>query len=94
MSEKLHNEFLLRTQTFLALIKSGFSLQLICPLLRCMGNLLTSCPAENMSAEVGDIQIVAAVCTLLEAFLQTQPALARESAWVLNNLTGINSFCI
>lgn len=37
-----------------------------------------------------DIRIVVALCAILQAYLQTQPALARESAWVLNNLTGFS----
>lgn len=60
---------------------------LICPLLRCVGNLLSSCPLTDLSAQMGDVRIVVALCALLQAFLLTQPALARESAWVLNNLT-------
>ncbi|KAF3838269.1 hypothetical protein F7725_010037 [Dissostichus mawsoni] len=60
---------------------------LICPLLRCVGNLLSSCPLTDLSAQMGDVRIVVALCALLQAFLHTQPALARESAWVLNNLT-------
>ncbi|KAG8004381.1 Transmembrane and coiled-coil domain-containing protein 6 [Nibea albiflora] len=64
---------------------------LICPLLRCVGNLLSSCPVEDLSTQVGDVHIVVALCALLQAYLQTQPALARESAWVLNNLTAYSS---
>ncbi|XP_070693239.1 transmembrane and coiled-coil domain-containing protein 6 isoform X2 [Pempheris klunzingeri] len=67
---------------------------LIFPLLRCVGNLLSFCPVEDLTTQVGDHHIVAALCALLEAYLQTQPALARESAWVLNNLTAYSSaFC-
>lgn len=67
---------------------------LICPLLRCVGNLSTSCPVGNLSAQVGDVHIVAALCAILQAYLQTRPALARESAWVLNNLTACSTtFC-
>ncbi|XP_056296165.1 transmembrane and coiled-coil domain-containing protein 6 isoform X2 [Pseudoliparis swirei] len=66
----------------------------ICPLLRCVGNLLSSCPGNDLSTQVGDVGIVVALCALLQAYLQTQPALARESAWVLNNLTAHSSaFC-
>ncbi|XP_063732610.1 LOW QUALITY PROTEIN: transmembrane and coiled-coil domain-containing protein 6 [Eleginops maclovinus] len=64
---------------------------LICPLLRCVGNLLSSCPLTDLSAQVGDVRIVVALFALLQAFLHTQPALARESAWVLNNLTAHSS---
>nr|XP_046262559.1 transmembrane and coiled-coil domain-containing protein 6 [Scatophagus argus] len=64
---------------------------LICPLLRCVGNLLSCCPVENLNAQVSDDHIVVALCALLRAYLQTQPSLARESAWVLNNLTAHSS---
>lgn len=64
-------------------------LQLICPLLRCVGNLLSSCPVETLSSHVGDVRVVVALVALLQAYLQTQPALARECTWVLNNLTGL-----
>nr|XP_040028837.1 transmembrane and coiled-coil domain-containing protein 6 [Gasterosteus aculeatus aculeatus] len=63
----------------------------ICPLLRCVGNLLSSCPVKELSTQAGDVRIVAALCTLVQAFLQSRPALARESAWVLNNLTALSS---
>ncbi|KAM7389703.1 hypothetical protein PAMP_023666 [Pampus punctatissimus] len=64
---------------------------LICPLLRCVGNLLSSCPAEDLSSQVSDGRLVVALCALLQAYFKTQPALARESAWVLNNLTVYSS---
>ncbi|XP_032384020.1 transmembrane and coiled-coil domain-containing protein 6 [Etheostoma spectabile] len=67
---------------------------LICPLLRCVGNLLSSCPVKDLNTQVADLRIVVALCALLQAYLQAQPALARESAWVLNNLTAHSSaFC-
>lgn len=62
--------------------------QLVCPLLRCVGNLLSLCPVDSLHTQVGDLQLVVAVCALLQAYMHSQPALARESAWVLNNLTG------
>ncbi|XP_074529811.1 transmembrane and coiled-coil domain-containing protein 6 isoform X1 [Halichoeres trimaculatus] len=67
---------------------------LICPLLRCVGNLLSSCSVEDLNSQIGDVGFVGTLCALLQAFVQTQPALARESAWVLNNLTAHSSaFC-
>ncbi|KAF0039389.1 hypothetical protein F2P81_007624 [Scophthalmus maximus] len=60
---------------------------LVCPLLRCVGNLVSCCPVDSLSTQVGDVRLVAALCALIKAYLHTQPALARESAWVLNNLT-------
>ncbi|KAM3612724.1 uncharacterized protein V6R79_013297 [Siganus canaliculatus] len=60
---------------------------LIWPLLRCLGNLLSVCPVESLSAQVGDVHIVVALCAVLQGFLRVQPALTRECVWVLNNLT-------
>ncbi|XP_076594525.1 transmembrane and coiled-coil domain-containing protein 6 [Chaetodon auriga] len=71
-------------------VEEGIEL-LICPLLRCVGNLLSSCPVEDLTTKLGDVHIVVALCAILQAYLQTQPALARESAWVLNNLTAYSS---
>ncbi|XP_029368776.1 transmembrane and coiled-coil domain-containing protein 6 [Echeneis naucrates] len=64
---------------------------LVCPLLRCVGNLLSLCPVEKLTTQVGDVQLVVALCALLQAYVHTQPALARECAWVLNNLTAHSS---
>ncbi|XP_051936850.1 transmembrane and coiled-coil domain-containing protein 6 isoform X2 [Hippocampus zosterae] len=59
---------------------------LVCPLLRCVGNLL-SCTADVPDACLSDVGLTVALCALLQAYVQTRPSLARESAWVLNNLT-------
>ncbi|XP_061643129.1 transmembrane and coiled-coil domain-containing protein 6 isoform X1 [Phyllopteryx taeniolatus] len=67
---------------------------LICPLLRCVGNLLSCYTPDEVSACLSDEGLVAALCALLQAYVQSRPALARESAWVLNNLTARSSlFC-
>uniref|UniRef100_A0A8D2ZLL7 Transmembrane and coiled-coil domain-containing protein 6 n=1 Tax=Scophthalmus maximus TaxID=52904 RepID=A0A8D2ZLL7_SCOMX len=67
---------------------------LVCPLLRCVGNLVSCCPVDSLSTQVGDVRLVAALCAFIKAYLHTQPALARESAWVLNNLTAHSTdFC-
>ncbi|XP_028271308.1 transmembrane and coiled-coil domain-containing protein 6 [Parambassis ranga] len=67
---------------------------LVCPLLRCVGNLLSSCPVEDLSSRVGDIHLMASLCALLQAYLHSRPALARETAWVINNLTAHSiEFC-
>ncbi|KAG7275744.1 hypothetical protein CRUP_009847 [Coryphaenoides rupestris] len=60
---------------------------LVWPLLRCVGNLVSSGPAEDMSSQVGDPHLLPALCALARAYLPSHPALARECAWVLNNLT-------
>ncbi|XP_076021080.1 transmembrane and coiled-coil domain-containing protein 6 [Genypterus blacodes] len=60
---------------------------LVWPLLRCVGNLLCSPPVEELNPQLGDVCLLKASCAFMEAYLQSHPALARESAWLLNNLT-------
>ncbi|KAJ8015334.1 hypothetical protein DPEC_G00025040 [Dallia pectoralis] len=67
---------------------------LIWPLLRCVGNLLLSGPLGTLQSHVNDSRFLAALCAFAQVFLQTHPALTRESVWVLNNLTADSSvFC-
>ncbi|KAM9376562.1 transmembrane and coiled-coil domain-containing protein 6 [Pholidichthys leucotaenia] len=67
---------------------------LVCPLLRCLGNLLSSCPVEDVSCQLCGSHLVVALCSFVQAYLHSQPALARETAWVLNNLTAFSDqFC-
>lgn len=72
-------------------IMLNLSLQLACPVLRCLSNLLTEVPAEAMGQqmELRDERLVAALFIFLQFFLQKQPALLPEGLWLLNNLTGI-----
>uniref|UniRef100_A0A673WQB0 Transmembrane and coiled-coil domains 6 n=1 Tax=Salmo trutta TaxID=8032 RepID=A0A673WQB0_SALTR len=73
-------------------IEEGMEL-LIWPLLRCVGNLLLSGPLGALQPQLNDSRLLAALCAFPQAFLQTHPALARESVWVLNNLTDSSVFC-
>ncbi|XP_049594259.1 transmembrane and coiled-coil domain-containing protein 6 isoform X1 [Syngnathus scovelli] len=67
---------------------------LVCPLLRCVGNLLSYCTPDVAEACLSDVELAGSLCALLQAYVQTRPSLARESAWVLNNLTAQSSlFC-
>ncbi|XP_077434137.1 transmembrane and coiled-coil domain-containing protein 6 isoform X2 [Vanacampus margaritifer] len=67
---------------------------LLCPLLRCVGNLLSSCTPDVADACLSDVGLVVALCALLQAYVKTRPSLAREISWVLNNLTAqSNLFC-
>lgn len=67
------------------------SLQLACPVLRCLSNLLTEVPVEatGEQMEFRDERVVAALFILLQFFLQKQPTLLPEGLWLLNNLTGM-----
>ncbi|XP_077588870.1 transmembrane and coiled-coil domain-containing protein 6 isoform X2 [Stigmatopora nigra] len=60
---------------------------LVCPLLRCVGNLLSRDLPAEMSAPLGQMGLAGALCALLGAYVHSRPYLARESGWVLNNLT-------
>lgn len=67
---------------------------LVWPLLRCVGNLLSFCPVERLSTHEVDVHLTSALCALLQVYLKTQPTLAREAAWVVNNLTALSTdFC-
>lgn len=67
---------------------------LVWPLLRCVGNLSSSCPVEDLHAHLSDVHLVVSLCALVQAYLHSQPALARETVWVLNNLTAHSTeFC-
>ncbi|KAJ8405455.1 hypothetical protein AAFF_G00319280 [Aldrovandia affinis] len=67
---------------------------LVWPLLRSLGNLLAGCKLEGLHPQLRDSRLLPALCVLAQAFLQPHPALARESLWVLNNLTaGSSVFC-
>ncbi|XP_016098519.1 transmembrane and coiled-coil domain-containing protein 6-like [Sinocyclocheilus grahami] len=83
-SEKLLLPPFLWTVTFV------FAVQLIWPLLRCLGNLLVS--GGDVKPE--DTRLLAALCVFSQVYLHPHPALSRESLWALNNLTaGSSGFC-
>ncbi|KAB0359565.1 hypothetical protein FD754_003721 [Muntiacus muntjak] len=69
---------------------------LVCPVVRCLSNLLTEAAAETVGGPVHlrDERVVAALFILLQFFLQEQPSLLPEGLWLLNNLTANSpSFC-
>ncbi|XP_016021841.2 transmembrane and coiled-coil domain-containing protein 6 isoform X1 [Rousettus aegyptiacus] len=74
----------------------NLSLQLVCPVFRCLSNLLTETAAEAVEGQMQlrDERVVAALFILLQFFLQKQPSLLPEGLWLLNNLTANSpSFC-
>ena len=66
------------------------SLQLVCPVVRCLSNLLTEAAAETVGGpmHLRDERVLAALFILLQFFLHKQPSLLPEGLWLLNNLTG------
>ncbi|KFV57356.1 Transmembrane and coiled-coil domain-containing protein 6, partial [Gavia stellata] len=63
---------------------------LICPVLRCLGNLL----AEETGCEVQmqDERLLIALFLILQCFLQQHPFIVQECLWLLNNLTADEPF--
>ncbi|NWR70837.1 TMCO6 protein, partial [Centropus unirufus] len=63
---------------------------LVCPVLRCLGNLL----AEEMGCEVQirDERLLIALFLIMEHFLQEHPFIVQEGLWLLNNLTADEPF--
>ncbi|KAG2456121.1 TMCO6 protein, partial [Polypterus senegalus] len=59
---------------------------LISPLLRCLGNLSAS-HGQECRAYLKDGRILVALCAFVWHFFQQYSFVARESLWVLNNLT-------
>ncbi|XP_066128816.1 transmembrane and coiled-coil domain-containing protein 6 isoform X1 [Saccopteryx bilineata] len=69
---------------------------LVCPVLRCLSNLLTEAAVEAVGGQMQlrDERVVASLFILLRFFLQKQPSLLHEGLWFLNNLTANSpSFC-
>lgn len=62
---------------------------LVCPVLRCLSNLLTEEAVEAVGGQMQlkDERILAALFILFQFFLQKQPSLLPEGLWLLNNLT-------
>lgn len=67
-------------------------LQLVCPVLRGLSNLLAEAAVEAVGGEMQlrDERVVAALFILLQFLLQKQPSLLPEGLWLLNNLTGMH----
>ncbi|XP_072728434.1 transmembrane and coiled-coil domain-containing protein 6 isoform X4 [Ciconia boyciana] len=63
---------------------------LICPVLRCLSNLL----AEETGCEVQiqDERLLIALFLILQCFLQQHPFIVQECLWLLNNLTADEHF--
>ncbi|XP_042547922.1 transmembrane and coiled-coil domain-containing protein 6 isoform X2 [Dipodomys spectabilis] len=69
---------------------------LICPVLRCLSNLLAEELVEAVEYQMQpkDERVVVALFILFQFFLQKQPSLLPEGLWLLNNLTANSpTFC-
>ncbi|XP_048816784.1 transmembrane and coiled-coil domain-containing protein 6 isoform X1 [Lagopus muta] len=63
---------------------------LICPVLRCLGNLLAE--ETGREAQPQDERLLVALFIIMHCYLQQHPFLIPESLWLLNNLTADEPF--
>ncbi|NWX17755.1 TMCO6 protein, partial [Aegotheles bennettii] len=61
---------------------------LVCPVLRCLGNLL----AEEPGGHGRDERLLIALFLILQSFLPQHPFIVQECLWLLNNLTADEPF--
>ncbi|MEE6478735.1 hypothetical protein FKM82_011980 [Ascaphus truei] len=60
---------------------------LICPVLRCLGNLLAEVDLAGNKVRIQDGRLLAAIFVFMQLYLHEHPFLVRECLWTLNNLT-------
>ncbi|XP_067422990.1 transmembrane and coiled-coil domain-containing protein 6 isoform X2 [Emydura macquarii macquarii] len=60
---------------------------LICPVLRCLSNLLAEDETEGCKVQIQDERLLVALFLFMQHFLQQHPFLVQECLWLLNNLT-------
>ncbi|XP_009984074.1 PREDICTED: transmembrane and coiled-coil domain-containing protein 6, partial [Tauraco erythrolophus] len=63
---------------------------LVCPVLRCLGNLLAE--ETGCQARMQDERLLIALFLILQRFLQQHPFIVPECLWLLNNLTADEPF--
>ncbi|XP_074865778.1 transmembrane and coiled-coil domain-containing protein 6 isoform X2 [Carettochelys insculpta] len=60
---------------------------LVCPMVRCLGNLLAEEEPESCNLQIQDERLLVALFLFMQHFLQPHPFLVQECLWLLNNLT-------
>ncbi|KFV03506.1 Transmembrane and coiled-coil domain-containing protein 6, partial [Pterocles gutturalis] len=63
---------------------------LVCPVLRCLGNLLAE--ETGCEGQIEDERLLIALFLILQCFLQQHPFIIPECLWLLNNLTADKPF--
>ncbi|KAM6357623.1 transmembrane and coiled-coil domain-containing protein 6 isoform 3-T3 [Alca torda] len=61
-------------------------IQLVCPVLRCLSNLLAE--ETGCEGQIQDERLLIALFLILQSFFQQHPFIVQECLWLLNNLTG------
>ncbi|NWJ02729.1 TMCO6 protein, partial [Crypturellus undulatus] len=64
---------------------------LVCPVLRCLSNLLAK-ESAGCDARIQDERLLVALFVILQCLFQEHPFLVQESLWLLNNLTADEPF--
>uniref|UniRef100_A0A6I8S0G2 Transmembrane and coiled-coil domains 6 n=1 Tax=Xenopus tropicalis TaxID=8364 RepID=A0A6I8S0G2_XENTR len=60
---------------------------LICPVIRCLGNLLGEVDSSGTKVEVQDGRLLIALFVFIQHFKDEHPFMVRECLWAVNNLT-------
>ncbi|XP_063784844.1 transmembrane and coiled-coil domain-containing protein 6 [Pseudophryne corroboree] len=60
---------------------------LICPVVRCVGNLLAEVNTGDKKVQIQDGRLLVALCVFMQHFHREHPFMVRECLWALNNLT-------
>ncbi|KAG8439102.1 hypothetical protein GDO86_005349 [Hymenochirus boettgeri] len=66
---------------------------LICPVIRCMGNLLATVDLAGNRVQIQDGRLFVALFVFTQHFLDVHPFIVRECLWTLNNLTVKDPVC-
>ncbi|KAM4749558.1 transmembrane and coiled-coil domain-containing protein 6 [Rhinophrynus dorsalis] len=60
---------------------------LICPVVRCLGNLLAEVDSSSNQVQIQDGRLLVALFVFMQLYQDQHPFLVRECLWTLNNLT-------
>lgn len=60
---------------------------LLCPIVRCVGNLLTEVDSSGNKVQVQDGRLLVALFVLIQQFQKEHTFIVKECLWTLNNLT-------
>ncbi|XP_075065998.1 transmembrane and coiled-coil domain-containing protein 6 isoform X2 [Mixophyes fleayi] len=60
---------------------------LLCPVVRCLGNLLAEVDASGNKVQIQDGRLLVALFVFMQQFHREHPFMVRECLWTLNNLT-------
>ncbi|KAG8579297.1 hypothetical protein GDO81_010798 [Engystomops pustulosus] len=83
---KLMNLFIKLADLVTKIIIPGIEL-LLCPIVRCLGNLLVEVDSSGNKIQIRDGRIIVALFVLMQQFQKEHEFMVKECLWVLNNMT-------